>query len=376
MKRTVFIVCCIFMIGIFNRMDAQAEGIRFEDKKSWKEVVEKAHKAGKLIFVDCYTSWCGPCKMLAEKVFVDRKVGDWFNVHFVNMKCEMEKDSLGSVLQERYQVKSYPTLLFLDPMTGEEVHRVVGFIKVEDLLIEAKKACDPENGLGALTKRYVAGDRDSLFLAEYIVALKKTRQRDVLFDVVPKYLELLTDEQLITSRSWDLINSFVVDPLSPAFRFLVSHYKYYYQVANPYLVESKLSSVINNTIANLAKQANDSTMDGLRIDDLIVYLLSIDHVVASSALARLYALRAVCKKDYAGLLQVMHEAFKYNVFREVEGAVFFSKNIRYLLACSNIDILKEAVTWIEERYEQEQNEFQKQNLSKLREEFVILIGLK
>ena len=39
------------------------EGIVF-DQGSWKAVLAKAKRENKLVFVDVYTSWCGPCKKL------------------------------------------------------------------------------------------------------------------------------------------------------------------------------------------------------------------------------------------------------------------------------------------------------------------------
>jgi cation transport ATPase len=49
------------MMGV----EAQNRSIDFEQTKEWKKVLKKAKKEKKLIFVDCYTSWCGPCKMLS-----------------------------------------------------------------------------------------------------------------------------------------------------------------------------------------------------------------------------------------------------------------------------------------------------------------------
>ena len=67
------------------------KGISFHDNKPWKEILQLAKKENKLIFMDCYTSWCGPCKALAKNVFTQEKVGDFFNPRFINVKYDMEK---------------------------------------------------------------------------------------------------------------------------------------------------------------------------------------------------------------------------------------------------------------------------------------------
>lgn len=60
-------VLIVLMAGIIWGAEAQSKGITFEQTKEWKKVLKKAKKEKKLIFIDCYTSWCGPCKMLSSQ---------------------------------------------------------------------------------------------------------------------------------------------------------------------------------------------------------------------------------------------------------------------------------------------------------------------
>lgn len=359
MKKSILIIIYILV----NFALLRAEGIRFELNKSWNVVVEKAKKENKLIFIDCYTSWCGPCKMLSEKVFVKQEVGDWFNTRFVNVKYDMEKDADGIAMQKKYAVKSYPTLLFIDPLSEKIVHRLVGFRDVEVLIKEAKNACDPGNSLAALKERYMTGDRDTVFLTNYIFALEKAGQRDSLRKVVLTYLDLLTDRQLVTSKNWILLNDFVSDPLSRPFHYFASHYKLFYQLAERDCVDSKLINTINNAVANLISLETWSTEC---VNALKSYLLTLNHFSASSALARLYAAEAVHRGNYAELLQVMREAFKYNLFNTVGGDHFFRMGMNWMLACNDTILLQDAIEWIDVRYKQITNNFEKQALGELK----------
>ena len=92
-------MCLLVMLlaGIILGSQAQEKGIRFEQTKEWKKVLKKAKKEKKLIFIDCYTSWCGPCKMLSSQVFTLENVGNQFNADFVNVKYDMEKDADGDL---------------------------------------------------------------------------------------------------------------------------------------------------------------------------------------------------------------------------------------------------------------------------------------
>ena len=67
------------------------QGIEFMDNEPWSKVLQRAKEQNRLIFMDCYTVWCGPCKGLAQDVFPQKQVGDFFNAHFVNVKYDMEK---------------------------------------------------------------------------------------------------------------------------------------------------------------------------------------------------------------------------------------------------------------------------------------------
>jgi thiol:disulfide interchange protein len=45
-----------------------SKGIRFEHGLSWAQVKEKAKAENKYIFMDCYATWCGPCKAMDKNV--------------------------------------------------------------------------------------------------------------------------------------------------------------------------------------------------------------------------------------------------------------------------------------------------------------------
>ena len=79
MKQVYFIIAMLCGLAL----GGQAQGIRFAEG-SWKELLETAKKEGKLIFVDCYTEWCQPCKQMEQQVFPSKKVGKFYNEHFIN----------------------------------------------------------------------------------------------------------------------------------------------------------------------------------------------------------------------------------------------------------------------------------------------------
>ena len=96
-------VLIVLIAGIVWGAEAQSKGITFEQTKEWKKVLKKAKKEKTLIFIDCYTSWCGPCKYMTETIFPQEKAGEFFNPKFVCVKFDMEKGE-GPELAKRFVV--------------------------------------------------------------------------------------------------------------------------------------------------------------------------------------------------------------------------------------------------------------------------------
>jgi thiol:disulfide interchange protein len=102
-----------------------------------QEGLEKAKAENKLLFVDCYTTWCGPCKMLKKYTFTDANLGDFMKNKYVSLAIDMEQPE-GMMIAKKYGIEAYPTLLFLDKY-GRVVNHQVGGISAEALLAKAEQ---------------------------------------------------------------------------------------------------------------------------------------------------------------------------------------------------------------------------------------------
>jgi len=108
------------------------DGIKFS-KMTLEEAKKEAAKQNKLIFIDAYTDWCGPCKIMAKTSFKDEKVAKLFNDNFINLQIEMEKDADGKEVAMKYSVKAYPTLLIIDSK-GNLIKQTLGLQSAERLI--------------------------------------------------------------------------------------------------------------------------------------------------------------------------------------------------------------------------------------------------
>ncbi len=133
MKKLILLLLPMLLcIATANAKDGDAAtGIKFQ-QLSWKDAMAKAKKENKLIFIDVYTSWCGPCKLLKKNTFPDKTLGAYFNKNFINIAIDAEE---GEWVQfaEQNAVRGYPTLLIMDK-NGKEAGRTMGYMPAEQLL--------------------------------------------------------------------------------------------------------------------------------------------------------------------------------------------------------------------------------------------------
>lgn len=163
MKR-VFCIILFCLVAII----VSATGIEFSDL-SFKKVIAQAAAQNKLIFIDAYTTWCGPCRMMDGKTFKDAEVGAFYNEHFINLKMDMES-GIGKSIAARYAVKSYPTFLFING-DGDVVHTGVGYQPAKAFIAQGRAALKGAVKF-SLQERYDEGERGLEFMFQYITELK------------------------------------------------------------------------------------------------------------------------------------------------------------------------------------------------------------
>lgn len=190
------------------------QSIRFENR-TWKAILEKAKKEHKMIFLDCYTSWCGPCKWMEKQVFSNDTVAGFFNASFICAKIDMEKDE-GFELAKKYAISTYPSFLYLSA-SGEVIHRTCGTSPATLFLQDAKDALNPEKQLmhfEALFRKSPTDPKNSFFYFEQLEKACLMEQ-----NTVPDYFEKQADTALISFYNWQLIFRYA-DYSSRPFRYL------------------------------------------------------------------------------------------------------------------------------------------------------------
>lgn len=150
-----------------------SQGIEFFEG-SFNDALALAKQQNKIVFIDCYTKWCGPCKRLQSMVFTNNEAGDFYNKNFINFKIDMESQA-GLEFGVTYPVRAYPTLFYISPI-GKVVYNHVGGTDVQGLIGYGKNAIAEFDKIGDLENEWSKGNRDYDFVLKYIKSLNNANK--------------------------------------------------------------------------------------------------------------------------------------------------------------------------------------------------------
>lgn len=179
----------------------QAPSINFF-RGTWAQAVALSVKENKMIFVDCNTSWCGPCKRLAKDVFTQKKVYDFYNANFINVSMDMEKGD-GPALAKTFGIKAYPTLAYLKP-GGYTVMNTVGFTTADSMLINGKLAIS-KIGLVTIDEQFFKKPRTAESVKKYFVNLRTHGLPGSQFAPIDSIIKQEGIETFYQKKYWEII---------------------------------------------------------------------------------------------------------------------------------------------------------------------------
>ncbi len=275
MKKVVILLISLSLSGVFASVSAQnndgqikiggAEGNKSNEAGNImstggieffhgtiEELKAEAKSKKKLIFLDAFTEWCGPCKMMSSGTFTDTEVGKFFNANFINYKLDMEKGE-GPGIAVRYEIMAYPTLLFLNAK-GELVHKVMGFRQPAQLLDEARKAVNPKDNLALMKSEYENGTKDPELLLNYAKRLSESGMD--YSEVAQKYFETQAEKDLISPQNWEAVKTLTDSLNSREFQFLLKKKADYLKKYPQKEIDTKIYKVCARVAGAAMKSGN------------------------------------------------------------------------------------------------------------------------
>lgn len=301
-------------------------GIVFR-KDAFADVLKESARTGKLVFIDCYTSWCGPCKWMEKNVFVNDTAAKYYNATFINYKIDMEKGE-GPELRKRYGVQVFPTYLFLNSK-GELVHKATSRMELAEFIDEGKKALDPTRSLAAMEKAFNNGQRSKENLLSYALALQKTDRNKA--DTVSKMLiAQLTNADLLTPLGWQTIQAFAWDENEKLGKYFTAHVKEYTKKYDAAAVRKMQERLLSTALYGLIRK-KDSTAFYAR---LAPWLNTTDAGLQKKALmmeAEFYLTTA----DVKNFVKVTDKAMEGAMKQDDMGLSFLARRSQYVTKGDN-----------------------------------------
>ncbi|WP_255469389.1 MULTISPECIES: thioredoxin family protein [Butyricimonas] len=223
-------------------------GIYFQEL-TYEQALEKAKQQRKRLFIDCYTSWCGPCQYMANKVFTQENVGDFFNKNFICVKYDMEKGE-GPELGKKFGVRAYPTFVIVNP-DGSIRHKLVGGGEGEEFIKRVEESFDDEKALGTSITKYNEGNRDKAFLASYAQTLLDLYD-PAAKDVANELFITLSDEEKVSPDYWFIFDRKELSPKgSDAEKFLLANRAKFNATKGKEVVDTRLSKDLQRELMEI-----------------------------------------------------------------------------------------------------------------------------
>lgn len=247
MKTITFIIA---IYGMTMGQMAFAQGINFE-KGSWQKILEKSRSSNKIIFVDFYATWCGPCKYMSKEVFTSKEAGAYFNDNFISFKVDAEKHE--TELVNSIALEAYPTLGFFSPQ-GKLIYKHVGGLEVEPFIELGKK-------VRAYTTSRARVLKNEATREEILAYLSIAQVADSLHynEIAPEIALTLTQQDLDTEDGWRLFTSEVSDINSPVFQAVVEKSAYFFEKYENFV--QYIDGVLSRHLTKMVEEGNIQGLD-------------------------------------------------------------------------------------------------------------------
>jgi thiol-disulfide isomerase/thioredoxin len=252
MKKLFF----LFLLVPFLVRAQEDKGVHFEHDLSWAAIQAKAKAENKYIFMDCFTTWCGPCKYMATQLFPQEVAGKYFNDKFISVGVQLDTSKADNdavkgwyadahAIGEQYSISAYPTFLVFAP-DGHAVHRLVGSsATAEEFNGRVAEAFNPDKQYYTLLEQYRKGRKDSAFLYKMAQAAWGVYDRQNAIAVSSAYLA--TQPDLYSKANLGFIDGYLQSAKDPGFEVFVKDPQKVDKVLGEGKAEQKILRVVTRS---------------------------------------------------------------------------------------------------------------------------------
>lgn len=278
LKLTLILLIPVFSCFAQIKMHSYAEdslGVNFTRELNWETIKSKALAENKFIFLDCFATWCGPCKVMDENVFSKERTAQFLNKDFINVKAQMDvtvyddeftrnwhKDALN--IQNSFKIIAYPTYLIFSPK-GQLIYRFSGATASVDEFINIITRAVNSNFYHKTMEEFEKWKNDLPKVKQMSYMAKEyadTIGKDKLSDWYIKSMD-----SIFTSKNIRFIRDFTDDSKDFGFKLFLENpekaAKYFYSTA----LKKLITDIILNESIEFCRTMNqmESAPDWIRI---------------------------------------------------------------------------------------------------------------
>lgn len=352
--RYILLILLWLPLGTFAQ-----HGVKFLENTTWENVVALAKQQNKMIFVDCYASWCVPCKVVDQAVFQTEVAGNYFNQNFINYKVQMDTAKTdGSEKIKHYpdarklkalaEVVNYPTYAFFSP-DGEILHRFVGGTHDPmGFIAMAAAAMEPERQFYTLKRLLDSiNDPDRDLLKRAAIAYQRNADYKNGFDeksrtLASEYLRKSNPTELLTKENIEFMLRYTSSIAHSGFTFFLNHAEEIDTIAGKGASFGLIERCIFRSVIDSAMQGDDVP----RWHDMEIILTNLYPQYAKVLFGKAKIQYYSKKQDWATYIQVVNQLTKATNTGDME------KNLsnyafEVYLHTTEKSYLREALRWSE-----------------------------
>ena len=232
---------------------AQDKGVQFDHQSNWSAIRARAKTEHKYIFMDCFTTWCGPCRFMSTTIFPQEEAGNYFNDKFVSVKVQLDSTAKDDAhvrawyadahnLMTQYDIRAFPTYLIFTS-DGQVLHRAVGSTQTAaEFIRNIQAAFDTSAAYYPQLAQYQAGRRDSSFLRKLAGQASDVYDMKDGHDIADAYFATQSDP--FTPGSLNLLITYTQSTDDKGFSILCDHSDKVDQVLGAGTAEQRVSSLL------------------------------------------------------------------------------------------------------------------------------------
>ena len=189
------------IFSLILSLSLSASKIEFRDL-TFAEGLAMAKEENKPVFIDCYTTWCGPCKWMTANIFTEESVANYYNENYICLKIDMEKGE-GIDIAKNYTIRAYPTLLYLND-NGEKLLVSVGANRDPQSYIDnGERAKDPEDNIPYFLANKEEHFEDPEFMSAYFQLMSTANMLNT--EEVDRYFSMIAFQEWLSEENWSIL---------------------------------------------------------------------------------------------------------------------------------------------------------------------------